>query len=1149
MKGTLLLATCLLVSNLAAQTVFFNHITQEDGLRSGNVRAIVKDHQGFIWIGTEDGLHRYDGYEMKVYRNRQNDSSSISSNFILCLFEDSHKNLWAGTLGGGLCLYDRKNDSFRSFTQRNSTIPDNNVRTMTEGADHKLYIGTSRLTRATAHPASATVNFEDLALPGHNNEPTRVLAITPDLDGTLLVSIHPLGVFNFNSAGNTFSKHEISQWSNNVLGLFADKRRSVIWACTWNNGLIAYEPATKRHTLIKTTDTSPNQTGNPLLSSIAADATGNLWIASDFGLIRFPYNESPFAQYRLTTYLPDKRNQSGIHGNIIKAVYVDDQDKLWVGTYYEGVNVYDKWAMNFGTIASKAEQTQTPFSNISALQEDAKHRLWIGTDGGGLFLLKTELDQAHEYQLEHIEFCPGITKIKALKMDADQTLWIGTWGNGLFAYNTLTRQCKKIKEIEASDVGNEIMALNTTAPDYLWIGSFSNGVFRYSRKSKQLVHIKTSQDPKAAVDRIGTLYVDSLDNVWICREAGGLSLCKNGDTVSIPIVTDHISTTATVTSVLRDRHGMIWAGVANAGLVAYDPETKHSRLFTEKLGLANSMIQAIEEDRLGRLWLSSNNGISLFEKQNQSFANFTKANGLTASQFNKGSAVNTHNGRLAFGNIRGINYFNPEQFRRKDDNAPIVLTRLSVNNIEQITGGRNSALDQNITVTQSLELQHNQNSFSVQFAALDFNFTDLTRYAHILEGFDQNWQPAGTQRIISYTNLPPGEYTLKIRASNAPASKWFSNICTLRIDIVPAWWQTVWFKIAIAASVVILSYAVHRIRISYLLKQKTQLEKVVAERTRELTDTNEQLHNSIKEVNTINAQLSRQQDEIIEKNNEILTQNEELTAQNDHISQQQEKLLETQEQLKEINASLEKIVNDRTIKLQDTIHDLDKTVFELDRFVYSASHDLSAPLKSIRGLIEIIHMEKDPGNVYVYTEHIKNTVLKLETVIQSMVDYSRNVHIQVKPETFVLYDLVTEVISELTFSAINGQPVYLNNVRHDLLIQSDRARLKVVLHNLISNSIKYADKNKESNWIRVECEPNGQYWKLLITDNGIGIREEYLDKIFNMYFRATDMSKGSGLGLFIVKETLTKIGGRIKVQSDFGVQTRFELLLPKLRQA
>ncbi len=317
----------------------------------------------------------------------------------------------------------------------------------------------------------------------------------------------------------------------------------------------------------------------------------------------------------------------------------------------------------------------------------------------------------------------------------------------------------------------------------------------------------------------------------------------------------------------------------------------------------------------------------------------------------------------------------------------------------------------------------------MQFAALDFNFTDLTRYAYILEDFDQNWQSAGTQRVISYTNLPPGEYTLKIRASNTAESKWFSNICTLRIDIVPAWWQTLWFKIAIAASVVILSYAVHRIRISYLLKQKTQLEKVVRERTRELTDINKQLHNSIEEVNTINTQLNRQQDEIIEKNNEILTQNEELSAQNDHISQQQEKLLETQEQLKEINASLEKIVNDRTVKLQETIHDLDKTVFELDRFVYSASHDLSAPLKSIRGLIEIIHMEKDPGNVYVYTEHIKNTVLKLETVIQSMVDYSRNVHIQVKPETFVLYDLITEVISELTFSAVHGDPVYFNKVQ------------------------------------------------------------------------------------------------------------------------
>jgi signal transduction histidine kinase len=428
----------------------------------------------------------------------------------------------------------------------------------------------------------------------------------------------------------------------------------------------------------------------------------------------------------------------------------------------------------------------------------------------------------------------------------------------------------------------------------------------------------------------------------------------------------------------------------------------------------------------------------------------------------------------------------------------------------------------------------------------DFNFTNLTEYAHKLEGFDDDWQFVGTQRMISYTNLPPGEYTLKIRAWNTGAHEWFTNIYTLHIAIVPAWWQTRWFKFALLTIVVLLIFALHRIRTRYLVMQKERLEEVVRERTHKLTDTNHQLEATIEEINAINALLNKQRNEISEKTNEIQTQNEELLSQNEQIYQQQERLLETQEQLQEINASLEKIVEERTLKLQHSIHDLNKTVFELDRFVYSASHDLSAPLKSIRGLIEVIHLEKDPDNVYTYTGHINNTVLKLEAVIRSMVDYSRNVHIQVKPETFSLYDLMVEVIDELAFSPSHSKLVFMNLIPQDLLIQSDHDRLRVVLHNLISNGIKYADKNKESSWIRMECQTNDDCWKLSITDNGIGIRQEYIDKIFNMYFRATDISKGSGLGLFIVKETISKIGGEIKVRSEFGVETSFELLIPRI---
>lgn len=1148
MKGLILLAICLLASNLVAQTVFFNHITQENGLRSGNVRTIVKDYQGFVWIGTEDGLHRYDGYGMKVYRNREGDSTSISSNFILCLFEDSNQNLWVGTLGGSVCLYDRKSDSFRCFNHENPPIPGNAIRAIAEGRDHKLYIASNGLTRATVEPGTGSVKFESLHFPGEQNtkETIRVLALAENLDGSLLISAYPFGVFSFDCSTGTFTRHALSQWDNNVLGMYADKRRGVLWAGTWHNGLLVYEPATKRHTILKANGTPGGLVNGSQLSAMAADSAGNLWIASDHGLIEFPHNQNPFQKHTIITHLPDEKKQSGIYGSVIKAVYIDNQDKLWVGCYYEGVNVYDKRSMNFGTLTVPPAIMQGErYANVSALQEDAQHNTWIGTDGAGLFRLQGTPAQNRETDLEPVPQCTG-SKVKALKLDADGNLWIGTWGEGLLAYNVLTRRCKKFDDAAFNtSIGQEIIALGTTKPGHLWIGTFDHGLFRYAPKTNELTHIENEHKSKNITDRISVIFADAQNNVWTGKEGGGLHFCSQGTTINKAILTEHLTRSTTITSLHRDAQGIVWVGVPNEGLVAYNPQTNRSTLFGERLGLANSVVQAIQEDSTGRLWLATNTGISLFEKETRKFSNFTRANGLSASQFNRGSALTTHGGTMVFGNIRGLNYFSPGQFKHHDQRIGIALLKLSVNNIEQVAGREGSVLQQNITVTREISLQHNQNSFSIEFAALDFNFTNLTEYAYKLEDFDETWQFAGAQRSIAYTNLPAGDYTLKIRATNTKYG-WSPHIAELRVVIVPAWWQTTWFKVVLAATIVLAAIAIHRIRIRYLVDQQRRLEALVRERTRKLSDANSQLHTTLEELKATNLLLSRQHDEIAEKTNEIQAQNEELMSQNEHIFKQQERLLETQKQLQEVNISLERVVDERTLKLQHSIQDLNKTVFELDRFVYSASHDLSAPLKSIRGLVEIIHLEQDPAKVYIYADYIKDTVLKLETVIKSMVDYSRNVHIQLKSEPFSLHELVAEVISELAFWPATVELSYLNEIPSGLVMQSDRSRLKVVLHNLISNSIKYADKRKESSWIRLECEPNGQHWKLCITDNGIGIREEYLDKIFNMYFRATDASKGSGLGLFIVKETLTKIGGSVKVHSTLGVQTSFELLIPQV---
>jgi signal transduction histidine kinase len=423
---------------------------------------------------------------------------------------------------------------------------------------------------------------------------------------------------------------------------------------------------------------------------------------------------------------------------------------------------------------------------------------------------------------------------------------------------------------------------------------------------------------------------------------------------------------------------------------------------------------------------------------------------------------------------------------------------------------------------------------------LEYSFSDRNQYAYMLEGFDDSWQPIGSQRRATFTNLSPGTYRLKVKASNSDGL-WTAGDKQLTIRIQPAWWQTTLFRIAVVVLSVIVVVSLIRIRITYLLRQKRKLKKKVKQRTIQLKQKNQELTERIEEIRHQNSILHQQQRQIVEKNNEIQAQNEELTAQNDQIMLQRENLRIAEQKLKEVNEQLEALVEQRTKKLEETIQQLDKTVTELDRFVYSASHDLSAPLKSVLGLVQIARMEKETERVGEYYNHIEFSVQKLDRVIKSMVEFSRNYHLDVTTAHFNFHDLVNEVLRELAFWPEAQKITFKNLTAKDSIINSDAQRMKVVLHNLISNSVKYADFSKNDSYIHIDFRQNGSGKAIVISDNGMGIETERQPRIFEMYYRATDRSHGSGLGLFIVKEIILKLGGTIDVKSTYGTGSTFTI--------
>jgi signal transduction histidine kinase len=308
-----------------------------------------------------------------------------------------------------------------------------------------------------------------------------------------------------------------------------------------------------------------------------------------------------------------------------------------------------------------------------------------------------------------------------------------------------------------------------------------------------------------------------------------------------------------------------------------------------------------------------------------------------------------------------------------------------------------------------------------------------------------------------------------------------------------------------------------------LNNRKIELENIVAEQNQEIRQKNHELE---------------------EQNEELSQHNEELLAHRNTISMQNNMLFEAQEQLKEINLSLEQLVQQRTEKLNVTINQLNKTIKELDAFLYSASHDLVSPLKSILGLVNLAKREHPDSEVYSYFDHIEKSVRKLEGVIHSLMQHSFNTKAQLNYQPVDLKGIVMETISELQFIPETSK-ITFNCQLENAIVPGDAHRLKIVLSNLLGNAIKYHDPMKEQNFIEVKYYDALDYWNLEVFDNGIGIEKGRLSRVFDMFYRATESAKGSGLGLYIVKETIDRLEGHIHIDSELGSWTRFALRFPK----
>jgi len=1120
----------LAVPAMAQQDIMFNHLTVDDGLATNNVRCFVQDYQGFIWIGTENGLHRHDGYEIKIYQNDTEDPHSIGGNFIMSLHEDARRRLWVATLEGGVSIYDREKDQFINFSHRpndSTTIAGQTVGTFYEDRKGRLWLTTEQGSITYIDLKSFDPNtplFNNIMLPEEYFESgfLWVSNMVEKQEDVYWLGIYGDGLIAYDLKNDRFY-NEIDDTSSypfffdkRVRGLYKDSQGR-LWIMTRGGGIYLYFHKEKKLLNYSHDINNPNSIANNLVASLLEDDQGNFWVGSDDGLCLMNDFKDRYPAGDFTTLTSDPFDESSLSTNAVKPIYQDRQGRIWVGTYFGGANIYDPNYFRFKTIRNHPlKEGSLPGDNITAISADSNGNLWIGTDNNGLCMLEGGYPFLESDNYKYIELTNPVTgvkekKIKALEFDRTGHLWIGTWGGGLFRYNPVNGRIKHYYHTLPNQLPSEsILSLAIDENNLVWIASFSDGLACLDPQTDKFTDYRFDiNNPKSlGNDKINALLIDQENQLWIGTEGGGLNLLDIDSNEITRISVGNLVSTLSIISLYRCHDGYIWVGSHSNGLFRLDPSNLELKQYTTDFGLLGNLIQSIQEDIDHYLWIGTNHGLSKFVFSSNEVVHFSVEEGLQSKQFNPNAVYLCKDGTMIFGGVEGMNAFIPSNIRKSEVIPNVVFTDFWLSNEMASFGMASSPLDENLTVAKDIVLEHDQNSFSVRYAALEYDFSNRTKYFTFMQGFEEEWQNRGSERKITYTNMPPGEYTLRVKAVNKDGFV-ADRDERINITIKPAWYQTRAFWILLAVTVIGLTYSTIQLRINFFKKQSRKLEDIVAIRTRELH----------------------------EKSMEIQSQNEELTAQNDQISAQREQLESARDQLTKMNMELEQLVKERTSKLE-------KTISELDRFVYSASHDLSAPLKSILGLLNIAKIDNDKKRTREYLDFMEDSIHKLEEVIKSLISYSRNTRLEIKTEDILIHQLIKEIINELAYLSSSHHIKFKMQIPEGLTVVSDRQRMKIILHNLISNSIKYSDPKKNDSAVIISSETIGKKMVIRIRDNGIGIAKDQLSKIFSMFYRATENSTGSGLGLFIVRETLNSLKGKIKVRSQLHEFTEFEITLP-----
>lgn len=800
------------------KNVKLSYLGIEDGLSNNIVTEIFSDHNGFMWFGTYDGLNRYDGYEFKVFRNVIGDSNSITSNSINKIDEDYQHNLWIGGQRD-VSIFNPVTAKFSTpyyilFNGETKHSLKDNVLTLKVLNGKHILAGTEHngLFYFKKHKTGVQIPFMEN---GKAKTDYYVSSIAYDsVKQRAYVFIQNKGLFLFDLQTGKLS--DVNDKIQNANYLFLDSHRK-LWLGA-NNGLFSYEPNTNNYS----TSYVPDKTA---VNSLIEDENNRLWIATDgSGILVLDKNKN--ISVPLASVYKFSRQ---VNSNSIYTIYNDNQHRKWIGTLRGGINILEPNPNTISKVVYGDSMNYTsPVQNfIFSFCEEDKNHIWIGTDGAGLRYWNRNNSTFKNY-LHSSDNPLSISDnfVTSIVKNVNDNIWISTWFGGVNLFNQNARTFKHFVffNTRTNSFNNHCWFLFQDSRKRLWAATVRNGaLYRYNIKTQKFDEFDNN------LSDLQCMAEDANGNLW----GGTYSSLIEIDTLHNKHKFYNIG--YTVRCIHEDKNHNFWIGTQEGGLLLFN-RTGHSfRRFTTTDGLPSNTILRILEDKEGKLWLTTFNGLSRFDLLKKKFLNFSQADGLQSNQFSFNGALKLSSGEFLVGGIKGFNVFSPDSLTPKPKKRYLFLSSLRINN-QPVEVNPGYVAARNYEQIKKIIVPYNQASVSLDFLALDYQEAQDLSYAYRLKGWDKNWNYVNQTRVANYSRLQEGDYNFEVKVSG-PDGTWSQEYQLLQVIILPPWYRTWWaYCLYITTGGALVYFYVTYKNRQTKLKYEVQLAHLQTQKEKELNE-------------------------------------------------------------------------------------------------------------------------------------------------------------------------------------------------------------------------------------------------------------------------------------------------------------------------